>query len=116
MGPPVCLSNLKSLSVELPDIFSTIIRVPAFRRLSSFQISSDVDVDLNCRTLHATGDRTAFFHMPPKRSRTNLGELLDRQNRPYTTFTSMTVGGFGVTASRASLRVETQIERAEGRG
>ena len=41
-GPPVQLLNLKSLSVGLPvKKLSTIIRVPAFQRLSSIQISSE---------------------------------------------------------------------------
>ena len=35
-GPPVDLLNLKSLTVNnLPDNFSTIVRIPAFQRLSS---------------------------------------------------------------------------------
>ena len=58
VGPPVCLSSLKSLSVGLADSkLSTIVRVPAFRYLSSLRIGSD---DLECYTLHAAGDRIKF--------------------------------------------------------
>ena len=58
IGPPACLSNLKSLNVGFADSkLSTIIRVPAFQRLSSLRIGSD---DSECHTLHATGDWIAF--------------------------------------------------------
>ena len=58
IGPPACLSNLKSLSVSLADSrLSTIIRVPALQHLSSLRIGLD---DEECHTLHATGDGIAF--------------------------------------------------------
>jgi len=58
MGPPVLLSNLKSLSVVFLDKkLSTIIHVPALRRLSSLRIGSD---DTDCCSLHATGDGITF--------------------------------------------------------
>jgi len=57
-GPPVHLLNLKSLSIGLAyRELSTIIRVPAFRRLSSLRISS---LDSISYTLDATGDGIAF--------------------------------------------------------
>jgi len=58
IGPPVCLSNLKSLSVNLVDgKLSTIIRVPALQQLSSLRIGSD---DCDAHTLYATGEGIAF--------------------------------------------------------
>ena len=58
IGPPACLSNLKSLSVSLVDgKLSTIIRVPALQHLSSLRIKSD---DGEAYTLHATGDGITF--------------------------------------------------------
>jgi len=57
-GPPVHLLSLKSLSIGLPvKKLSTIIRVPAFQRLSSLQISSE---DAEMYTISATGDEIAF--------------------------------------------------------
>ena len=58
LGPPVCLSNLKSLSVTLVDgDLSTIIRVPALQHLSSLRIGSD---DNDAHILSATGDGIEF--------------------------------------------------------
>ena len=58
IGPPACLSNLKSLSVGIADSkLSTIIRVPALQHLSSLRIGSDDD---ERHTLDATGDGIAF--------------------------------------------------------
>ena len=57
-GPPVHLSCLKSLSIGLPvKKLSTIIRVPAFQRLSSLTISSE---DAEMYTISATGDKIAL--------------------------------------------------------
>jgi len=57
-GPPVQLLNLKSLRVDRPPKkLSTVIRIPAFQRLSSLRISSE-DADLY--TLSATGDGITF--------------------------------------------------------
>jgi len=57
-GSPVHLLNLKSLSIGLPvKKLSTIIRVPAFQRLSSLQISSE---DAEMYTISATGEGIAF--------------------------------------------------------
>ena len=57
-GPPVHLSNLKFLSIDLiGKEFSTIIRVPAFHRLSSLRISSD---EISTYTLDVTGDGIKF--------------------------------------------------------
>ena len=54
-GPPVHLSNLKSLTIGAPvKKLSTIFRVPALRRLSSLRISTDSEADIY--TLSATGD------------------------------------------------------------
>ena len=59
IGPPVCLSNLKSLDVGLADNkLPTIIRVPALRNLSSLRIGSDDEAEWY--TLHATGDGIVF--------------------------------------------------------
>ena len=58
IGPPVRLSNLRSLSVGLADNkLSTIIYVPAFRHISSLRIGSD---EADCYTLYATGDGITF--------------------------------------------------------
>jgi len=57
-GPPVHLLNLKLLSIGLAyKELSTIIRVPAFRRLSSLRISS---LDSIAYTLDAIGDGITF--------------------------------------------------------
>lgn len=59
-GPPVQLVNLKSFSVGLgPPIkkLSTIILIPAFRRLSSLRISSE---DAETYTISATGDEISL--------------------------------------------------------
>jgi len=57
-GPPVHLLNLKSLNVGFPlKRLSTVIRVPAFQRLSSLRISSE---DADMYTLSATGDGIEF--------------------------------------------------------
>lgn len=57
-GPPVLLSNLKSLNVGFADDrLSTIIRVPALQYLSSLRIGSD---DAESYTLYATGDGIVF--------------------------------------------------------
>ena len=57
IGPPACLSNLKSLSVGLADsTFPNIFRVPALLHLSSLKIGSEGD----CHTLDATGEGIAF--------------------------------------------------------
>jgi len=59
-GSPVHLLNLKSLTVRssLDKKLSTTIRIPAFQRLSSLQISSTDDdiADDVMYLLHATGD------------------------------------------------------------
>ena len=55
-GPPVDLLHLKSLTLPLHlQGLSTIIRVPALRRLSSLQISRD-EADYGDFTLFASGD------------------------------------------------------------
>ncbi|KAF9644890.1 hypothetical protein BDM02DRAFT_829537 [Thelephora ganbajun] len=57
-GPPANLSNLKSFNIGLPvKKLSTIIRVPAFQRLSSLRISSE---DAETYTIFATGDGITF--------------------------------------------------------
>ena len=57
-GPPVHLLNLKSLTIGLPvKKLSTVVRVPAFQRLSSLRISSE---DAEMYTMSATGDEIAF--------------------------------------------------------
>jgi hypothetical protein len=59
-GPPVQLLNLKYLSVGLGcKELSTIIHVPALRRLSSLRISSEAD-DPEMYTISATGDGFTF--------------------------------------------------------
>lgn len=58
-GPPVNLSNLKSFSAQLPfptKTFSTIVRVPALRHLSSLWITLVEDE----YAFRATGDGIAF--------------------------------------------------------
>jgi hypothetical protein len=58
--PPVELSNLKSLNVGFtPTVFSALIRVPAFRRLSSLRVSITND-DAPWFTFCATGDGIAL--------------------------------------------------------
>jgi len=58
IDPPVCLSNLKSLSAgPADDKLPTIIRVPALQRLSSLRIGSD---GAGYYTLYATGDGITF--------------------------------------------------------
>jgi len=55
-GPPVELSNLKSLRVESrPVVLSNAIRAPAFQNLSSLWISLE-DEDRECYIVCATGD------------------------------------------------------------
>ena len=55
-GPPVDLLNLKSLSIDSrPKVLSSVIRVPAFQRLSSLQISLEDGIG-DLHTLRATGD------------------------------------------------------------
>ena len=57
-GSPVHLSSLKSLNIGFPvKKLSTIIRVPAFQRLSSLLISSE---DAEMYTISATGDGIAL--------------------------------------------------------
>jgi len=58
-GPPVNLPNLKSFSIYLPfpqTTFSTIVRVPALRHLSSLWITFADDT----YAFHATGDGITF--------------------------------------------------------
>jgi len=58
IGPPACLSNLKSLSISLVyGKLPTIIRVPALQRLTSLRIGSD---DGEAYSLRATGDGITF--------------------------------------------------------
>jgi len=55
-GPPVDLLNLKSLSViSHPKALSTVIRVPAFQRLSTLRISLEDELG-DWHTLRAAGD------------------------------------------------------------
>ena len=80
VGPPVCLSNLKSLSVNLVDgELSAIIQVPALRHLSSLRIESD---GIECYTLCATGDGITFSarHFPSELA--EIWEGFTRHARP----------------------------------
>jgi len=64
MGPPVLLSNLKSLNVSFTyKKLPAIIHVPAFRHLSSLRIGSHGH---DYYTLYATGDGITFYaqHFP----------------------------------------------------
>ena len=57
-GPPVHLSNLRSLSIGLADKkLSNIIRAPALQHISSLRIGSD---EVDCVTIYATGDGITF--------------------------------------------------------
>jgi len=79
-GPPVHLSNLKSLSLGLPvKRLSTIIRVPAFQRLSSLRISSE---DADMYTISATGDDIAISVECPIRDFAETWEDLTGYAKP----------------------------------
>ena len=81
-GPPVNLSNLKSLYLITPHrILPTLIRVPALRRLSSLSLFTDFHPS-GCR-LHATGNSiefTARVVNPP--AFTKIWEDLTKGARP----------------------------------
>ena len=80
-GPPAHLLNLKSLTVGIPvKKLSTIFRVPAFRRLSSLQISSDSDADIY--TLSATGDDITLTAKCYPRDFTETWEDLTGEAKP----------------------------------
>ena len=59
-GPPVVLSNLKSLSVDCdPEHLSTILRVPAFQNLSTLRISLAAEHD-DLYAIRATGGEVSL--------------------------------------------------------
>ena len=61
-GPPVILSNLKSLTVDDPDrTLPTIFHVPALQRLSSLSIYPQKGFDFYWATFRATGDGITFI-------------------------------------------------------
>ena len=81
IGPPVCLSNLKSLDVGLADNkLPTMIRAPALRHLSSLRIGSDDDAEYY--TLYATGDGIVFSASCPPSGLTETWEDFTRYARP----------------------------------
>ena len=60
-GPPIILSNLKSLTVHCTnDSLPTIFRVPALQRLSSLSVFPSGDCDHDYFTCRAIGDDITF--------------------------------------------------------